>query len=224
MLDVDGTLIDPAAIISAAATNSSINPQALLTTMEKEQSAVSSTVRLLDHGLRYIMGYDPKDGVLPRDNKSVREQIADAAAQFRRDLDRLANGAPTGPPGSPAARYVGITKASDDPLDVTPASKVVAVLFTYTNWVGQGWGGRLGIGGNFLFCHVWGDFVEGSGFPKLTYTGHRIVGTGTADLSITTDGTIGVLAPQNIIDWRITVTNGGDTFTLLGPLSGNNSG
>lgn len=56
-----------------------------------------------------------------------------------------------------------------------------------------------------------------------TYVGNRLVGTGSADILITTDGTIGTLAAGDIIDWRITVKNGGDSYTLLGPLAGNNS-
>lgn len=57
----------------------------------------------------------------------------------------------------------------------------------------------------------------------IIYTGIRTVGTATANLSITTDGTIGVLASANILDWTIQLTDGATSFTLLGPLSGPNS-
>ena len=56
----------------------------------------------------------------------------------------------------------------------------------------------------------------------VTYTGVRSVGAGSATLSITTDGTIGVITAENIVDWVITVS-WGSSFTLRGPLSGNNS-
>ncbi len=56
-----------------------------------------------------------------------------------------------------------------------------------------------------------------------TYLGNRTIGTGSAILSITTDGTIGVLGAANITDWTITLSEGGTNFTLLGPLSGSNS-
>lgn len=51
------------------------------------------------------------------------------------------------------------------------------------------------------------------------------VGSGSVSGAITTDGTLGVLAPSNVTDWNITLNpNPGITFTLRGPLSGNNSG
>ena len=56
----------------------------------------------------------------------------------------------------------------------------------------------------------------------ITYTGVRSVGAGSASLSITTDGTIGVVTAENIVDWVITVM-WESSFSLLGPLSGNNS-
>jgi hypothetical protein len=58
----------------------------------------------------------------------------------------------------------------------------------------------------------------------ITYTGSHSVGTGSVNLSLTTDGTIGVLTAVNFLDWTITVNDGNGPFTLFGPLSGNNSG
>lgn len=55
------------------------------------------------------------------------------------------------------------------------------------------------------------------------YTGNRIIGTGSAQLSITTDDTIGVLTTANILDWTIGLNEDGANFTLYGPASGNNS-
>ena len=51
------------------------------------------------------------------------------------------------------------------------------------------------------------------------------IGTGSVSGTITTDGTMGFLAPANVTDWTIALTpDPGTPFTLLGPLSGNNSG
>ena len=50
-----------------------------------------------------------------------------------------------------------------------------------------------------------------------TYVSTRNVGDATAQLSITTDDTIGVLAKGNILDWTITLTRGARTTTLFGP-------
>jgi hypothetical protein len=63
-----------------------------------------------------------------------------------------------------------------------------------------------------------------SAADAITYTAQRTVGNGSVDLSITTDGTLGVLGEVNIVDWNVTVTQGADSFQILGPLSGNNSG
>ncbi len=50
------------------------------------------------------------------------------------------------------------------------------------------------------------------------------VGTGSATGSITTDGLFGSLSASDILDWSIKLDgNPGNIFTLLGPLSGNNS-
>lgn len=57
----------------------------------------------------------------------------------------------------------------------------------------------------------------------LTYVGNRTVAAGSAQLSITTDNSLGVLSSANITDWTITISAGGPTVSLFGPLSGGNS-
>lgn len=61
------------------------------------------------------------------------------------------------------------------------------------------------------------------GKADIVYTGVRTAGTATANLSITTDGTIGTLSTGNILDYTIQIVDGATSFTLTGPLSGNNS-
>jgi hypothetical protein len=41
--------------------------------------------------------------------------------------------------------------------------------------------------------------------------------------TIETDGTIGALLTSNIVDWNLVISDGTDSFNLLGPLSGGNS-
>jgi len=147
--DVDGVLITPAQIIFQAAHASHISPQVLLATLQKEQGAITASRRLLPGALELIMGYGSPS--------TIRDQIRDAAAQFRRDFDRLSNGNPTA-----GGWQVGVPKQSLDPSTVTPASKAVAILFSFTPWVGERWGGRAGIGGNSLFCKIWEDYGFGS--------------------------------------------------------------
>ncbi len=48
---------------------------------------------------------------------------------------------------------------------------------------------------------------------------YREHSTGT----IVIDGTIGALATGNILSWTLTLAGGGNSYTLEGPLSGNNS-
>ena len=57
----------------------------------------------------------------------------------------------------------------------------------------------------------------------ITYTGTRVVGSQTAQLSITTDDTLGVLSTANILDWTVVLSFVNVPFTLFGPLSGGNS-
>lgn len=57
----------------------------------------------------------------------------------------------------------------------------------------------------------------------ITYVGTRTVGAQTAQLSITTDDTLGVLSTANILDWTIVLTFDVTSVELFGPLSGGNS-
>lgn len=67
-------------------------------------------------------------------------------------------------------------------------------------------------------------FGVGQSQAAFVYTATRSIGTGSANISITTDQTIGVLTAANVIDWTIAMTDGPDSFTLRGPLSaGTNS-
>ncbi|MDO9433000.1 MAG: PEPxxWA-CTERM sorting domain-containing protein [Phenylobacterium sp.] len=63
-----------------------------------------------------------------------------------------------------------------------------------------------------------------AGFAEAaTYIANRAIGGGNANISVTTDGTLGILKSANIVDWNITLTHGGDVFVLKGPVSGANS-
>lgn len=53
-----------------------------------------------------------------------------------------------------------------------------------------------------------------------TYLGTRSVGDATAQFSITTDDTIGVIGKSNITDWTFTLTRGAVTKTFAGPDDG----
>jgi hypothetical protein len=57
------------------------------------------------------------------------------------------------------------------------------------------------------------------GAQATTYLASRAVGTGSVNLSITTDGHLGVLSQADIVDWTISVSNGTVTKAVLGPTS-----
>lgn len=157
--DVDGVEINPAEEVFKAAQQLPLNPQVLLTLLEREQSAITTAARLDDRQLQRIMAWDLKNRVVPLANKSIREQIKDGAAQLRRDFDRLILGEST-----IGGWRVGVEKHTIDGILVTPATAASATLYTYDPEVGQAWGGGKGVGGNSLFCKLWEGF--GFGRPK----------------------------------------------------------
>ena len=202
--DVDGVEIDPADAINLAALLLGISPQVLLTTLQKERGAIKAKTRLADDELKTIMGYDTANPT------TIREQIYDAAGQMRRDFDRLTNGQSTA-----GGWKNGVAKNSLDPLTITPANKAVAILFSYTPWVGKEWGGRKG--GNALFCQLWEQFEFGIKCrPEDTLT---IIGSETiirnSSAQYTTSG-----CPSNV-EW--TVSGTGVSITQAGVLSASGS-
>jgi hypothetical protein len=58
----------------------------------------------------------------------------------------------------------------------------------------------------------------------ITYNVNLTIGAGSVTGDIVTDGTIGVINTANLIDWNLLLNDGTNTFDLLGPLSGSNSG
>lgn len=59
-----------------------------------------------------------------------------------------------------------------------------------------------------------------SAADATTYLGTRTVGDATAQFSITTDDTIGVIGKSNITDWSFTLTRGVVVKTFAGPDDG----
>jgi hypothetical protein len=57
----------------------------------------------------------------------------------------------------------------------------------------------------------------------IMYNISRTVGTASITGFIETNGTTGMLASTEIIDWNLVLKNGAATLNLTGPLSGNNS-
>jgi hypothetical protein len=136
-------MIDPGKRIFDPAQVDLINPQVIITTCQKEQSAVTKPCNDPTVHLAWLMGYGTPS--------TARAQIFDATHQFRRDLDLLYGGNPT-----PGGWQINVSKLSQDGLLVTPKTFAVAVLFSYTPYVGAGWGGSFG--GNCLFNQIYSDW------------------------------------------------------------------
>ncbi len=62
----------------------------------------------------------------------------------------------------------------------------------------------------------------GSASP-ISYSVSRTIGIGSVTGFIETDGTLGVLGAGNFVDWSLLLNDGTNTYSLYGPLSGNNS-
>ncbi len=141
--DVDGQTFDPPAAIAQAATQYRINPQVILTTLEKEHNGVTRTTRPSDPQMRFLMGC-----VVPN---TAREQLICSAERFRAYHARINS---TG--STQSGWQVGVAKMTQDGISVTPATKAVAGQFTYTPYAGEQWGGnKPGVGGVYLFYSIW---------------------------------------------------------------------
>jgi hypothetical protein len=91
------------------------------------------------------------------------DQVANGARQFRLYLNGI----------SGYGWAVGQTHSVSDG-SVTPANEATAGLYIYTPWIGQGGGGKQGVGGNYLFWDLFyntfsfGNIVGGSTDPNVT--------------------------------------------------------
>ena len=78
----------------------------------------------------------------------------------------------------------------------------------------------------FAAMVLWGTILLTAIFASaspVVYNVDRIIGAGSVTGFIETDGAMGVLTASDFLDWNLLLSDGTSTFTLLGPLSGNNS-
>lgn len=155
---------DAAEIIYNAAQEWHINPQFLLTMMEKEMSLISDQTPT-ENQLAYAMGYNcPDSGGCAFKTKGFGKQVRAAAEQFRWFIDHIYEY--NWQPNKPAC--------ADDPNPflpcttkgtvVTPANTITAAMYLYTPHVH----------GNTLFATLWSQFGfagEGTTPPVITVTG-----------------------------------------------------
>ena len=131
-----------AQIIFNASQAYTINPQIVITTLQKEQGLVGSSTSNLQPRLDWAMGYGARS--------SFEDQVINGTHAFRRYEDNLSGYFDV--KGVPWA--IGKERAVFDGT-VTASSTATAGLFIYTPWIGQLGGGAANIGGNGYFWQLW---------------------------------------------------------------------
>ena len=196
--DVDGVSFDLATTISQAASQYQINPEVLLTTLQKESVGVTTSTRPSDARMSLLMGAGSPS--------TARAQVATAAQFFRSYQDALASGGAT-----VSGWRTGVAKTTVDGVTVTPATNAVAGQFTYTPYAGVQWGGnQSSVGGAYLFYYWWNQF----GFSSQTTTPVLNVSTTSLTLPTTTQGTAGATTSFTVSGSGL---GSGDTLNLMAP-------
>jgi hypothetical protein len=114
-----------------------INPQVVLVTLQKENGLIKSASA---NPNSFAMGWNTGDLT----TSDFANQIYYGTRQFRLYLNNLTGyGWTVGQPHS----------VSDG--TVTPATAATGGLYIYTPWIGQGGGGQVNVGGNYLFWDLW---------------------------------------------------------------------
>ena len=149
--DVDGISIDISSLVFEASQKYEINPKVILATMQKEQSAITKCPN--NTALAFLMGAN-----IP---STARAQIDLSTKYFRDYLSEIQTNGFTR-----SGWTTNVPKTTVDGVIVTPYSRAVAALFTYTPYAGIGWGGNnSSIGGTYLFKSSWDMFDFDQPFP-----------------------------------------------------------
>lgn len=114
-----------------------ISPYVVLVTLQKEKGLIRSSTA---NPNSYAMGWNTGDS----STSDFANQIYYGTRQFRLYYNNLGGYGWT----------VGQPHAVSDGT-VTPANTATAGLYIYTPWIGQGGGGQVGVGGNYLFWDLW---------------------------------------------------------------------
>ena len=152
----------PAAeIIYNAANDHEINPQSILTTLQKEQGLISTLPgQATQYQLDWAMGY----AVGNENYKGFGKQVDRAAWQFDKYYrDMNSEGLTVSGWG------VLIPKETEDCLIVTPFNMATAALYTYTPLAGISWGGCKPFGGNFLYWDLFYNIYRFDAGPEGDY-------------------------------------------------------
>jgi fibronectin type 3 domain-containing protein len=114
-----------------------ISPYVVLVTLQKEKGLIKSNTA---NPNSFAMGWNTSDS----STADFANQIYYGTRQFRRYYDDL------GSYGSTVGQPYALSDGTD-----TAANLATAGLYIYTPWIGQGGGGQVGVGGNYLFWDLW---------------------------------------------------------------------
>jgi hypothetical protein len=114
-----------------------VSPYVVLVTLQKEKSLITSSTA---NPNSYAMGWNTVDA----STSDFANQIYYGTRQFKLYYNNLGG----------YGWAVGQPHAVSDGT-VTSADIATAGLYIYTPWIGQGGGGRVGVGGNYLFWDLW---------------------------------------------------------------------
>ena len=180
IVDYGGAVIDPAQVISNAATQYQISPWALITMLEKESSIVrmSTSPGPNSNTIKCAAGYGCDKGYAT----GFVTQVTWAARGLRSYLTSLSTSGQT-----VSGWRIGVAKATLDCLTITPENAATAALYTYNPLAGAGWGGCTTFGANYrywnLFYNVF-SFSSGGGSTAPPAAPTNLVATAQSSSSI----------------------------------------
>ncbi|HEY8080381.1 MAG TPA: MYXO-CTERM sorting domain-containing protein [Labilithrix sp.] len=144
-----------AEIITDAAKKHNVNPIELLVRAQAEQGLIKKTTAK-DTTIAIAFGCGCPDSAACSDAyRGLANQAECAAGTIDRSMSRASTTA-----GTVSGWAKAKEKASLDGLVITPANSATAAIYTYTPWVGEKGGGKVGVGGAYLHWDVWGSFAQ----------------------------------------------------------------
>ena len=152
-----------AQIMADTAKAHGINPLEMIVRVQMEQGLVNKTTAE-DATIAKAFGCGCADNAAcSATYKGFAAQAECAAGVLRRAMDAAVT-----PTGTVSGWAKGKAKDSSDGLTITPKNAATAALYTYTPWVGESGGGRMGVGGVSLHGQVWNRFADAAGYAVST--------------------------------------------------------
>ena len=144
------------AILIEAAMEYGVNPLELIVRLQMEQSLISKTTadkKTLDLAFGCGCPHAPVCATRPAQYTGFTLQAQCSARTLRASMDTLLNQTPT-----VSGWKKGLAKRTEDMIEVKPENEATAALYSYTPWVGETGGGKVGVGGQSLHRTIWVRF------------------------------------------------------------------